>query len=82
MKRRFMHFWTCSQHTAFMPPWDCMYPGEHAGFASRAYRVDHPDGDYTIVLGSVVAGPCVDSVMPDYSFLDGADLPFLPRDGS
>ncbi len=33
-------------------------------------RFEHGHGDYTIVLGSIIAGPTSDPVEVDYSFLD------------
>jgi hypothetical protein len=33
-------------------------------------RFDHGNGDYTIVLGSILAGAMRDPVEADYSFLD------------
>jgi hypothetical protein len=36
-------------------------------------RIEHGDGDYTILLGHVISGWCNDAVEVDYSFLDEWD---------
>ena len=36
-------------------------------------RIEHPDGDYTIVLDAIVPGSCDDPVERDYSWMDEFD---------
>jgi hypothetical protein len=37
---------------------------------AMSVRFDHGNGDYTIVLGSIIPGPAQDPVEVDYSFVD------------
>lgn len=55
-------------------------PGDHdpayhvaAAYGTTSRRVEHGGGDYTILLGSIVAGAMTDPVQRDDSFLDAWD---------